>query len=48
MISNSNNFTGLLSPPLIDEGIMKEQPSYGLLLNENQFLGNIYSSLFAS
>lgn len=45
---SSNNFTGLLPPPLIDEGLMKEQPSYGLLLNDNQLTGNISSSLFAS
>lgn len=45
---SSNNFTGLLPPPLIDEGLMKEQPSYGLLLNDNQLTGNISNSLFAS
>lgn len=45
---SSNNFTGLLPPPLMDERLLEEHPSYGLLLNDNQLTGNISSSLFAS
>eukprot|EP01018_Ginkgo_biloba_P039277 Gb_23729 [translate_table: standard] len=45
---SANNFTGPLPPLLIGDSLMREHPSYGFLLNNNQLTGNISSSLFAS
>eukprot|EP01018_Ginkgo_biloba_P017736 Gb_19951 [translate_table: standard] len=43
-----NNFTGLVPPSLIGDRLLKERPSYKLLLNSNKLMGNISSELFAS
>lgn len=43
---SGNNFTGSIPPPLIGDQMIKEQASYALLLNDNNFTGNITSSLF--
>lgn len=44
---SGNNFTGSIPPLLIGDQMIEEQASYGLLLNDNHFMGNITSSLFS-
>ncbi|XP_057817963.2 LRR receptor-like serine/threonine-protein kinase RPK2 [Cryptomeria japonica] len=43
-----NNFTGPVPTSLIGNGLLKEQPSYELFLNDNKLVGNISNDLFAS
>lgn len=43
---SGNKFAGSIPPPLIGDQMIEEQVSYALLLNDNNFTGNITSSLF--
>ncbi|GLJ48600.1 hypothetical protein SUGI_1025400 [Cryptomeria japonica] len=45
---STNNLTGTIPLPLMGDQLLEEQPSYGLLLNNNQFAGNISKSFFSS